>query len=157
EPRGQGRSEVTRDGYELDHLAADLSEIIEHLGLEPCHLVGHSLGGSAAVRVAAREPGLVRSLALLNATADEDPLMQRVFFKLLTFGVQRFGMGLIDERLVKTYFGKSFRSDPSHASEIEEARRQFRANNKVGIARTVRGWLHSPPVLEELPKVTAPT
>ncbi len=123
----------------------------------PCHLVGHSLGGSAAIRVAVREPGLVRSLALLNATVDEDPLVQRVFFKLLSYAVERFGMGLIDERLVKTYFGKCFRTDAAHAGEIEEARRQFLANDKVGIARAVRGWLRSRPVLDELPKVTALT
>jgi 3-oxoadipate enol-lactonase len=157
EPRGQGRSEVTGNGYELDQIAADLGDVIERLGLTPCHLVGQSLGASAAVRVAAREPGLVRSLALLNATADEDPLVQRVVFKTLSYAVQRFGIGLIDERLVKSYFGKSFRSDPAYHDEIEEARRQFLANDKLGIARAVRGWLGSPPVLDELPKVVAPT
>jgi pimeloyl-ACP methyl ester carboxylesterase len=156
-PRGQRHSEVTSAGYELDQIAADLADVIEHLGLTPCHLVGHSLGGSAAVRVAVREPGLVRSLALLNATADEDPLFQRVLFKLLSYSVQRFGMGMVDQRLVKTYFGRSFRNDPAHAGEIEEARRQFLASDKVGIARAVRGWLRSPPALDELPKVVAPT
>jgi pimeloyl-ACP methyl ester carboxylesterase len=156
EPRGQGRSEVTRGGYELDNLAVDLAGLIERLGLAPCHLVGHSLGGSTAVRVAARRPELVRTLALLNATADEDPLVERVLFRGLSYGVELFGMGVVDERLVKMMFGKTFLTDPARAGEREEARRQFLSNDKTGIARAVRGWLRSPAVMEELPHIAAP-
>ena len=157
EPRGQGRSAVTRDGYELDNLARDLAELIEGLALSPCHLVGHSLGGSVAVRVAIRRPKPVRSLALLDATADEDPVLERILFRGLSYLVEWFGMGRVDDRLVKLMLGKSFRSDPARAGVVEEARRQFLANDKVGTARAVRGWLRSPPVLGKLPRVTAPT
>jgi pimeloyl-ACP methyl ester carboxylesterase len=157
ELRGQGRSEVTKAGYELDNIAADLIGLIEHLELAPCHLVGHSLGGSAAVRVAARRPELVRSLALLNATADEDPLWDRVLFRTLSYVVELFGMGTVDDRLVKAMFGKTFLNDRARAGEREEARRQFLSNNRTGIARAVRGWIRSPAAEGELPKVTAPT
>ena len=157
EPRGQGRSEVTPDRYELDHTAADLVGMIQYLGVRPCHLVGHSLGGSAAVRVAARRPELVRSLALLNATADEDPLWDRVLFRGLSYVVELFGMGTVDDRLVKSMFGKTFLSDPARAGEREEARRQFLSNNHVGIARAVRGWLRSPAAMDLLPHIPAPT
>lgn len=157
DPRGQGRSEVTKDGYELDNLAVDLADVIEHLGLGACHLVGHSLGGSVAVRVAARRPELVRSLALLNATADEDPLWDRVLFRGLSYAVELFGMGVVDERLVKTMFGKTFLNDAGRARECEEARQRFLSNNHLGIARAVRGWLRSPAAMDELPNVIAPT
>jgi pimeloyl-ACP methyl ester carboxylesterase len=157
DPRGQGRSEVTRGGYELDNLAVDIAALIEHLGPVPCHLVGHSLGASAAVRVAIRRPELVRSLALLNATADEDPLWDRILFRSLSHAVELFGMGVVSNRLVKTMFGKTFLRDPARAIDRDEARRQFVSNNRVGIARTVRGWLRSPAVLDELPRVSAPT
>jgi pimeloyl-ACP methyl ester carboxylesterase len=157
EPRGQGRSEVTRGGYDLDDLAVDLAGLIEHLGLAPCHLVGHSLGASAAVRVAARRPALVRSLALLNATTDEDPLWDRILFRCLSYAVELFGMGIVDDRLVKTMFGQTFLTDPARARAREEARHVFLANPRVGIARSVRGWLRSPPVMDELPNVAAPS
>jgi pimeloyl-ACP methyl ester carboxylesterase len=157
DPRGQGSSEVTRGGYELDNLAVDLAGLIEHLGLAPCHLVGHSLGASAAVRVAARRPELVRSLALVNATTDEDPLWDRIRFHCLSYVVQLFGMGVVDNRLVRTMFGQSFLTDPARAGAREEARRLFLANSGVGIARSVRGWLRSPPVMDELPGVAAPS
>jgi pimeloyl-ACP methyl ester carboxylesterase len=157
EPRGQGRSEVTKGGYELDNLALDLSALVDHLGLAPCHLVGHSLGGSAAARVAARRPEVVRSFAMLNGAADEDPIWDRVLFRGLSYLVQAFGMGRVDERLVETMFGQSFLTDPARAARREEARNQFLSNDGTGIARAVRGWLRSPAVMAELPKVSAPT
>jgi pimeloyl-ACP methyl ester carboxylesterase len=157
EPRGQGRSEVTKDGYELDNLALDASALIDHLGLAPCHLVGHSLGGSVAVRVAARRPEVVRSLAMLNATADEDPIWDRILFRGLSYLVEGFGMGRVDDRLVDTMFGQTFLNDPARVGQREEARNQFLSNDSTGIARAVRGWLRSPAVMAELPKVAAPT
>jgi pimeloyl-ACP methyl ester carboxylesterase len=156
EPRGQGRSEVTKGGYELDNVALDASALIDHLGLAPCHLVGHSLGGSVAVRVAARRPEAVRSFAMLDGTADEDPIWDRVLFRGLSYLVQTFGMGRVDARLVETMFGETFLNDPSRVRQREEARNQFLSNDGTGVARAVRGWLRSPPVMKELPKVTAP-
>jgi pimeloyl-ACP methyl ester carboxylesterase len=157
EPRGQGRSEITKRGYELDNLADDLIGLITLINLAPVHLVGHSLGGSAAVRVAIRQPELVRSLALLNATADEDPIWDRVLFRALSYTVELFGLGAVEKRLVKTMFGQSFLNDPARRSAREEARRQFLSNSRIGIGRTVRGWLRSPPARDDLPYVKAPT
>jgi pimeloyl-ACP methyl ester carboxylesterase len=156
EARGQGRSEVTRGGYELDNSAVDLAGLIEHLGLAPCHLVGHSLGASAAVRVAIQRPALVRSLALVNATTDEDPVWDRILFRCLSYAVELFGTGVVGNRLMKTMFGKSYLTDPARAGAREEARQLFLSNSRTGIARTVRGWLRSPAVMDELPRVSAP-
>lgn len=157
EPRGQGRSEITKDGYELNNIAVDILGLIDHLKMRPCHLVGHSLGGSVAVRVAARQPELIRSLALLNATADADPLWDRILFRGLSYAIELFGMGRADDWLVQSMFGDTFLSNRAHIREREDARHQFLSNDRVGIARAVRGWLRSPSVMDELPNVTVPT
>jgi pimeloyl-ACP methyl ester carboxylesterase len=47
-------------------LAALLARWLETFG-EPVHLVGHSMGGQLAIRVAAERPDLVRSLMLVNS------------------------------------------------------------------------------------------
>ena len=39
--RGQGKSEVTKDGYELDNLAVDIAELIKSLNCSPCHFCEH--------------------------------------------------------------------------------------------------------------------
>lgn len=69
--RGHGASEhlpadVSRDAYVGDVLA-----VTEQLGLESPVLVGQSLGGHTAVLTAARHPGLVRALVLVEAGAGE--------------------------------------------------------------------------------------
>ena len=54
--------------YEISGFTQDAIEFIEQLHLGPMHLVGHSLGGIVAQRVARARPDLVLSLALI-ATA----------------------------------------------------------------------------------------
>ncbi|TQF68580.1 alpha/beta fold hydrolase [Rhodococcus spelaei] len=71
--RGQGASApAVRDELTVDNLALDAAALIEHLGLGPCHVVGNSLGGMVALRLAARRPDLIRSATALGASAEEE-------------------------------------------------------------------------------------
>lgn len=61
--RGHGRSDHSPE-YLLDELAADAEQVARHAGLETFDVVGHSLGGQAALRLAWRLPDGVRRLVL---------------------------------------------------------------------------------------------
>ncbi|MGX9294000.1 alpha/beta fold hydrolase [Tsukamurella paurometabola] len=61
--RGHGRSDHSPE-YLLDELAEDAERVARHVGLETFDVVGHSLGGQAALRLAWRLPGGVRRLVL---------------------------------------------------------------------------------------------
>jgi pimeloyl-ACP methyl ester carboxylesterase len=50
--------------YTLSDMAADTAGLVEVLGLGPTHVVGHSMGGMIAQRVATEFPASVRSLTL---------------------------------------------------------------------------------------------
>jgi len=52
--RGHGRSAQVSDGHDMDHYAADVAAVIEHLDLRNTIHVGHSTGGGEAVRYVAR-------------------------------------------------------------------------------------------------------
>ena len=67
--RGHGFSEWSRD-YSIDALATDAIELLEHVGSKEVRLVGHSIGGLAAMLVAARRPDLVSALILVDASPD---------------------------------------------------------------------------------------
>jgi 3-oxoadipate enol-lactonase len=63
--RGHGASPTPRGPYRIDDLADDLVALLDRLGIEHAHLVGLSLGGMTAMRVAARNPDRIDRLVLL--------------------------------------------------------------------------------------------
>jgi non-heme chloroperoxidase len=52
--RGHGRSSQVSDGHDMDHYAADVAAVVEHLDLRNAVHVGHSTGGGEAARYVAR-------------------------------------------------------------------------------------------------------
>lgn len=52
--RGHGRSAQVSDGHDMDHYAADVAAVVEHLGLINAVHIGHSTGGGEAARYVAR-------------------------------------------------------------------------------------------------------
>ncbi|HYM80431.1 MAG TPA: alpha/beta hydrolase [Candidatus Limnocylindria bacterium] len=74
--RGHGESEAPPTGaYAVDSLAADIAAVVEGLGLDRFVLVGHSMGGSAAVAYAGAHPDRVAGLVLVG-TPGKTPLEQ---------------------------------------------------------------------------------
>ena len=62
--------------YSLETCAEQLRQMIEHLGVKPVTVLGSSLGGSAAVALAARHPRLVHRL-ILNDIGPHIPKARR--------------------------------------------------------------------------------
>jgi pimeloyl-ACP methyl ester carboxylesterase len=70
--RGIGNSTLPTGGGTLtvEDMADDAQALADHLGFDRFHVVGHSLGGVIAQRLALRAPARVKSIALLNTFAD---------------------------------------------------------------------------------------
>ncbi|SER25989.1 3-oxoadipate enol-lactonase [Lentzea albida] len=71
--RGHGRSPVLPGPTTIDALADDLVTLLDEVGADRAHLVGLSLGGMTALRVAARNPERVDRLAVLCTSAHLGP------------------------------------------------------------------------------------
>lgn len=155
--RGQGRTEVTADGYDMDTLAEDAAALIEALDLAPCHFVGLSMGGFVGMRVAARRLELVRSLALLETSSEPEPKENVPRYRLLNFIARWFGLGLVAGRVMKILFGRTFLQDPARAGERRELRRRLVGNHRLGISRAVDGVIERQGIEDELDKIQAPT
>lgn len=67
--RGHGSSPVPPGPYSIDDLTDDLVALLDRLDVRRAHLVGLSLGGMTAMRLAAREPDRVDRLVLLCTSA----------------------------------------------------------------------------------------
>ena len=72
--RGHGASSAPPHAYTVDSLAADVGEVVAALHIAQVILVGHSLGGHVANRVAALYPGLIARVIYLDATKDSTGL-----------------------------------------------------------------------------------
>jgi pimeloyl-ACP methyl ester carboxylesterase len=155
--RGQGQSEVTRSGYDMETLYEDAIALIEQLGCVPCHFLGLSMGGFIGLRLAARHPELLRSLILLETTADPEPSENIAKYKQLTFVARWFGLGLVVDRVMLVMFGRSFLMDPVRAGERREWRHRMSKNHRLGITRATTGVITRQGIESEIDKITVPT
>lgn len=71
--RGHGASPVPDGPYSIDDLTDDLVALLDRLAVERTHLVGLSLGGMTAMRLAARHPDRVDRMAVLCTGAQLPP------------------------------------------------------------------------------------
>lgn len=65
--RGHGLTPAPLGEWTVDDLADDIIDLLDGLGLERAHIVGVSLGGATAMRLAARDPERVHRLVLASA------------------------------------------------------------------------------------------
>ncbi|SFI39554.1 alpha/beta fold hydrolase [Nitrosomonas sp. Nm34] len=155
--RGQGQSEVTRGGYDMETLYQDTVALIEALGCAPCHFAGLSMGGFMGMRLAARRPELLRSLILLGTTADAEPKENIPRYNRLNFIARWFGLRLVAAPVMRILFGQSFLADPNRAALRDEWKKHLIANHRIGITRAVKGVIDRQGVYDEINKITTPT
>ena len=155
--RGHGRSEVTADGYDMDSLAADAAGLIEALGCAPCHFVGLSMGGFVGMRLAIRQPRLLRSLILIETSADPEPEASRRKYHRMNFAARWIGLGPLVKPVMRIIFGRKFLGDPARAALREQCRRQLAGGNRMGIIRAVNGVIDRQGIYEQLERIAAPT
>jgi pimeloyl-ACP methyl ester carboxylesterase len=72
---GHGRTTLGDRPINLKEMANDLAEVLGTLGYKQMDVLGYSLGGGVALRLAVQHPNLVRRLALVSA-----PFAQKGFF-----------------------------------------------------------------------------
>lgn len=64
--RGYAGSSPASGPVSVAQQAADCRTLLDHLGVERAHVVGHSYGGAVALQLALDAPGVAHSLALLE-------------------------------------------------------------------------------------------
>lgn len=155
--RGQGQSQVTLDGYDMDTLKEDASELIERLDCAPCHFFGHSMGGFVGIRLAVHRPELVKSLILVNTSADPEVKANLPKYRLLNFIARWIGPWAVARNVMRIFFSPNFQSDPTREKARIKWRQNIAANHPIGVTRAVRGVITRESVNEVLDKIRVPT
>ncbi|HVF94286.1 MAG TPA: pyrimidine utilization protein D [Sphingomonas sp.] len=78
--RGTGRSDrrpLAR--LSVEDMARDVTALLDHLGVERAHFVGHALGGSIGMALALEAPARLARLAVINGWARLEPHTARCF------------------------------------------------------------------------------
>lgn len=115
--RAQGQSEDTGHDYGMDTAAEDAAALITKLNATPCHFAGLSMGGFVGMRLAAHHPELIKTLTLMNTTANAEKLFNRVKYAFLAQMVKVFSPAPFTPIAVKELFGRSTRSIRSSAEQ----------------------------------------
>jgi pimeloyl-ACP methyl ester carboxylesterase len=155
--RGQGESQVTSNGYDMDSLYEDAVELIERLNCAPCHFVGFSMGGFIAIRLAVRRPDLIKSLILIDTSAEPEPKKNLRKYQLLNLIARRVGPWAVARHVMPIMFSQKFLRDPERVEQRRKWRQQLVANDRIGVTRAVTGVITRQGVYDQLDKIKIPT
>ena len=155
--RGQGQSEDdSARAISIETVTEDAAALIEQLEVGPCHFAGLSMGGFVGMRLAARRPHLLRSLILLETSAEAEPKENVLKYTRLNWTWRLLGPSLIVKPVMQVMFGGPFLSDARRAAERRHWEAQLRANRR-SIWRAVNGVIERAPIAGELGKIRCPT
>ena len=155
--RGQGKTEVTSDGYDMDTLYEDAVELIEKLSDKPVIFGGLSMGGFIGMRLAARRPDLIKKLILMETSCEPEPLENVGKYKTLNTVVKYIGIWAVVPNVIKIMFGQKFLTDVNRSEERKYWIQQLRNNNRTGITRAVMGVVERKSVEGEITSIKCPT
>lgn len=152
--RTHGRSQITKRGLDLDTQADDAIALIERLDAAPCHFVGLSMGGFVGLRVALRRPDLLRSLILLDTSANAEPQIWK--FRLMGKIARWLSPKLVLGNLFRSLFGSAFLRDPARAEEREFWRGQMLANDIDAMSVCIREVVGRRPLIDDIHRIELP-
>ncbi len=155
--RGQGQSEITKDGYDMDTLTEDAIALIDALNIDKCHFIGLSMGGFVAQRIAIKYPERLLSLILLETSADPEAPDNVPKYRKLVTAIRWLGMKRVSKKVMPIMFGSTFLTDKSRKAECKEWLKMLESNHKTGVTKATEGVIERKGVYEELGKINTPT
>ena len=128
--------------------------MLETLG-SPTHLVGLSMGGFVAMRIAARRPELVRSLMLLETSSEPEPEANVPRYRMLSTVSRVIGMGAVVKRVLPIMLGKTVLADASRKADVARFAKIMTARKDIW--RATNGVIDRAGCADELGRIRKPT
>ena len=150
--RGAGRTASGPPGpVAFEQLVGDLLALIEGLDLGPVSLVGHSLGGTVVLALAAGHPEHVAAVVGVGAPA-ELPEQSREGMRARAETVESEGMGAVAETVARNGTAPSFHGHPERLGSFVAL---LEANDPGGYAALCR-VVASIDITDRLGRISAP-
>lgn len=155
--RGHGRSEAITTSYDAEAITNDAIALIEALEIAPVHFVGMSTGGFVGLRIALRRPDLLKSLILIDTSADVEEKDKLTQYNLLLKTVNLVGWRPVIGRAMSILFYGVFLEDPERQEEVKRWRKIITGHNVKAVSAFGRAIFARGSVVDGLGKITAPT
>ena len=148
--RGHGESPSPDGAWSLDDLVDDVVALLDEVGAARAHVVGLSLGGMTAMRLAAREPARVHRLAVLCTSAKVDPDA----YRQRAAAARSDGTATLAPTVVSRWVTPDFAA--AHPHEVARLEAMVAGADDEGYARCCE-VLASLDLREDLGRIAAPT
>ena len=155
--RGQGKSESTPSGYDMGSLALDTKELIEKLVDGPVHFLGLSMGGFIGMRLAIHHPVMLKSLLLLETSADPEPAENKPKYRKLTFIAKWFGIGVVVDKVMAIMFSQSFLNNPDQVELKLQCENRLKSLDRWTFGKAVQGVIDRNGIYASLKKIKIAT
>ena len=151
---GHGGSSLGPEGYSLEDEAENLHALLAAWGASPAHVVGLSLGGMVALRLALAHPQDVRSLALLDTSAEAELPERAPLYEQLAATAKAQGPMTVADPVVGFMFSRGFVE--SQPAKVEAYKRSFGALDMEGLERATKAVARRTNVLARVSQIAAP-
>ncbi len=156
--KGQGRSSPAPSGYDMDELYEDAKELLRFFGCEgtPCHWIGLSMGGFVGIRLASRNPELLKSLVLSNTSAGAESFAKKLRWGALALIFLLFGVRPVEKAVLKVLFSEDALKDPERRKVALEYARKWRKLDRRATYKLAWAIFNRRSVEDELGNIRIP-
>jgi 3-oxoadipate enol-lactonase len=155
--RDHGRSQRMAEAYDMDAIYEDGVGFLETVCDGPVHWVGLSTGGFVGVRLGIRRPDLLRSLTLMDASAEAEPPFRRMKYAAMLAALRWTGFQPLMGAVMRAMFGQTFLRDPERAAERELWKQRIMANDRDALVRFGRAIFSREAVHDQAARIGTPT
>lgn len=153
---GHGKSPLPRGDAGLEEYIAQLLELIESLGLEKVHIVGHSMGALIGVAFALRHEDRVLSLSAMMGVYDRTQDHRERALATANL-LARVGPAATLEMTLARWFSASDRANPTRGKAVAQIKNWLTEVEPTGYARAYRVFAeNSDAFVGQLGKLTVP-
>lgn len=153
--RGHGRSASPPGPYTLDEMADDVSALMRHLGVERADLVGHSMGGMIAMRLALARPETVRSLSLLNTSAEPEDAQRLPGYEAMAAIARQGNLEAVIDPIMDILFAPGYRE--ARPAEAARWRRNLLEQDTEGLFQAAMAVFRRGDISQAVASIKAPT
>ncbi len=137
---GFGRSDKLTQPHSIVEYANDMFELLDHLGIDRCHVLGYSMGGAVAFQMGTDMPRRVRSLIILNSLPSFvlDTVAKRLEYYLRLLIVRLFGMKPLARLVTKRLLPQE-----EHRDVAEKMAERYARNDRKSYIEALKalvGW-----------------